>query len=526
MTFSPYYRSIMMMQLFAKLPERDIVHENISHFYGITKKENGTLNQMILVMEYADSGTLDSYLNEHFNELKWNDKFQLAIQLASAILCLHENDISHNNMHANNILVHRKSVKLTNFGLSKELGSIGAEQIFEMLPYIDPKSFDLDNYKFGKKSDVYSIGMLLWQISSGCSPFCTQKYNGTLAFAILNGQRETIVKNTPIGYSNLYNECWKLEPDERPDMQQVVSVLTKLKSSNNFQENNPNGNAIEWIKNALNNKEVKFIPFNELMSSKLLSRGGFGFIMTATWTRTGNPVVYKRLTYPNSVKVDILNAFINELKIHLQLDYSDRIIRCFGISQDITTGEYLHIMQYADGGDLQHYLENNFNRLTWEDKERLAFQIADGLNHLHNKNVLYGDLHSKNIVIHENNVKIMDFGISKFQNQSSIYIGNFGNIAYLEPNRILDSKFIYTKSSDIYSFGILMWEISSGFPPFKDSITKEYEELYKNCWNIKPEQRPTINKVLEEFAKMGFGINDKNKLIEDNSQTTSSLYLL
>ncbi|GBB95581.1 hypothetical protein RclHR1_02570015 [Rhizophagus clarus] len=438
---------------------REVTREFLIYSHANFISFSGTLNQMILVMEYADSGTLDSYLNEHFNELKWNDKFQLAIQLASAILCLHENDISHNNMHANNILVHRKSVKLTNFGLSKELGSIGAEQIFEMLPYIDPKSFDLDNYKFGKKSDVYSIGMLLWQISSGCSPFCTQKYNGTLAFAILNGQRETIVKNTPIGYSNLYNECWKLEPDERPDMQQVVSVLTKLKSSNNFQENNPNGNAIEWIKNALNNKEVKFIPFNELMSSKLLSRGGFGFIMTATWTRTGNPVVYKRLTYPNSVKVDILNAFINELKIHLQLDYSDRIIRCFGISQDITTGEYLHIMQYADGGDLQHYLENNFNRLTWEDKERLAFQIADGLNHLHNKNVLYGDLE---------------------------------------------------------------WAREVTIP----DTPKEYEELYKNCWNIKPEQRPTINKVLEEFAKMGFGINDKNKLIEDNSQTTSSLYLL
>jgi serine/threonine protein kinase len=108
-----------------------IVHENILQFYGITKKETGMIkkilsyiklsdyyyhliltlvlflsipdtvyqmNKYILVMEYADSGTLSTYLNEHFYELYWNDKFQLAIQLASAVLCLHENNISHNNM--------------------------------------------------------------------------------------------------------------------------------------------------------------------------------------------------------------------------------------------------------------------------------------------------------------------------------------------------------------------------------------------------------------------------------------------
>ncbi|PKY38180.1 kinase-like protein [Rhizophagus irregularis] len=192
-------------------------------------------------------------------------------------------------------------------------------------------------------------------------------------------------------------------------------------------------------------------------------------------------------------------------------------------------------MQYANGGDLRNYLKDNFKKLTWGDKKRLAFQIADGLNYLHNENVLHRDLHSKNIVIHENNAKIIDFGISKIQNQSSAYIGNFGNIAYVEPKRILDSKFPYTKSSDIYSFGVLMWEISSGCPPFEDCLTenekvalicagkreipipetpKEYEELYIKCWDQEPKQRPTISEVLKEFEKMGFGVNVKNKIIE------------
>ncbi len=132
--------------------------------------------------------------------------------------------------------------------------------------------------------------------------------------------------------------------------------------------------------------------------------------------------------------------------------------------------------------------------------------------------------------------KITDFGISKNQNNqtTTAYVGNFGIIAYMEPKRIINPKFPYTKSSDIYSFGVLMWEISSGYPPFKDDNSnpialaisinngfrettvpdtpKEYEKLYKNCWNQEPEQRPTINEVLNEFEKMGFGINAKNKL--------------
>ena len=56
------------------------------------------------------------------------------------------------------------------------------------------------------------------------------------------------------------------------------------------------------------------------------------------------------------------------------------------------TKEYLLVMQYADGGDLENYLKNNFERVTWNDKKKLAFQIADGLNYLHNENILHRDL--------------------------------------------------------------------------------------------------------------------------------------
>ena len=59
---------------------------------------------------------------------------------------------------------------------------------------------------------------------------------------------------------------------------------------------------------------------------------------------------------------------------------------------DQNTKELLLVMEYADSGDLQSYLKTNFNNLSWDNKIDLAFQIAKGLNYLHNENILHKDL--------------------------------------------------------------------------------------------------------------------------------------
>jgi len=63
--------------------------------------------------------------------------------------------------------VHHKNIKLADFGLSKKIdenSSNNTSKIFGVIPYIDPKSFNNKKYKLDKKSDVYSIGILMWQI--------------------------------------------------------------------------------------------------------------------------------------------------------------------------------------------------------------------------------------------------------------------------------------------------------------------------------------------------------------------------
>jgi serine/threonine protein kinase len=109
---------------------------------------------------------------------------------------------------------------LADFGLSKNIANRTSITIetFGVVPYIDPKSFDNQNnacrsqdnhYSLNKKSDIYSIGVIMWMISSGRKPFYRLypegvNYDISLIFGILDGMREEIVSGTPADYSNLY----------------------------------------------------------------------------------------------------------------------------------------------------------------------------------------------------------------------------------------------------------------------------------------------------------------------------------
>lgn len=160
-------------------------------------------------MEYVEGRTLRNYLDEKFTSMNWLIKCDLTTQILSALRSMHRTGIVHEDLNPNNILVHQDSIKISDFGLSRRF----KDQIsYDTLPYDAPEVFNItgeishssEQIEKLKKCNVYSVGVLLWELYSGKKPFSDREYDAKLAEEIAQGLRENIVEGTPKEYSNIY----------------------------------------------------------------------------------------------------------------------------------------------------------------------------------------------------------------------------------------------------------------------------------------------------------------------------------
>src|SRR6185436_14107040 len=148
-------------------------------------------------------------------------------------------------------------------------------------------------------------------------------------------------------------------------------------------------------------------------------------------------------------------------------------LKLYGVTQDLVTKEYMIVMQYANNGSLLSYLHQNINKLTWRTKLWCLHDIAQYLSTIHNIGLVHCDLHGGNIVMHCNNrfnfnvqSFICDLGLSQSVNSYESSSTIRGVLPFIAPEVFHTSRF--TQKSDIYSFGIIMYLIANGEPPFRD----------------------------------------------------------
>ena len=132
-------------------------------------------------------------------------------------------------------------------------------------------------------------------------------------------------------------------------------------------------------------------------------------------------------------------------------------------------GMYYIVMEYVEGITLKTYIEKK-GQLSFKESASIAIQVARGIESAHNKNIIHRDIKPQNIIIStEGKVKVTDFGIAKATSSNTISSDVMGSVHYASPeqarNGFVDGR------SDIYSLGIVMFEMVTGRVPFDGETT-------------------------------------------------------
>jgi serine/threonine protein kinase len=195
-----------------------------------------------------------------------------------------------------------------------------------------------------------------------------------------------------------------------------------------------------------------------------LGKGGMGIVYKATDEKLERLVAIKVLA-PETVGDEISRErFLREAQAAAKLNHPN-ITTIYAIDEVDNT--IFIVMEYVSGTTLGEVMDSR--RLTLAEILKLAIQIAEGLAEAHQKNVIHRDVKPDNLMLSPaNQIKIMDFGLAKIRGQSRLTQDNFsmGTIDYISPELISRDREI-DQRSDIFSFGVLLYEMLSGDLPFK-----------------------------------------------------------
>lgn len=197
-----------------------------------------------MVLPHFQEGSLRDYLKNSHLSLNLADRITMFNSLCGSLFAIHKKNLVHCDLHSGNILVQGNCCYVTDFGLCGPVDDKSFNKVYGIIPYIAPEVLRKTTKKT-KESDIYSIGMLMWELFSGYPPFDDRAHDLDLIVDICEkGLRPPISPDMPNDYARVMQRCWDGDPSKRPTIEELCdfSYVKVYKVYNGRELNNQDDN--------------------------------------------------------------------------------------------------------------------------------------------------------------------------------------------------------------------------------------------------------------------------------------------
>ncbi|XP_066557715.1 tyrosine-protein kinase Fes/Fps [Amia ocellicauda] len=267
-------------------------------------------------------------------------------------------------------------------------------------------------------------------------------------------------------------------------------------------------------------KDKWVLSHDDVILGDHIGRGNFGEVYSGRLRSDNTPVAVK--TCRENLPTELKNKFLMEARILKQYDHPN-IVKLIGVC---TQKQPIYIvMELVQGGDFLTFLRNEGSQLKTKMLIKMSENAASGMEYLESKKCIHRDLAARNCLVTEQHVvKISDFGMSR-EEENGVYSTTGGMkqipVKWTAPEALNYGR--YTSESDVWSFGILLWEtFSYGTTPYttftnpqtREEIERGYRmpapeacppEIYNlmtRCWQYDPKKRPTFQTLHRELSTL------------------------